>query len=556
MKKTIGCLLSIFLVLAMLSALIGCYGTEPERADVYIDGSYKIVYAAEDAAAKKAAEKIALTVKDCGGDTLTVVADTEAAEGKEVLVGAVRGREYSDYTSRMAKQEGWYAGVLNGNIYIQTKTGSYDTVLSAFEQYFVRQEFSETTQIFSSGDYQVDSVMLNGVPLGFYDIVYPISNTRAQMKSYELRERLLEESGYELGVNELAASDGEYCLYIGVLNADGAVAAELDSEEYEAEFGDKYAGICSDREILSQSVDSFVARYFLTGERNVVVRESGNKYLKCWEYLNTHLQKQSDSETTQVVPGVSYERFTMTDGNGSIVTAYVLIAEAGAGWELKVGTHPDYQKGAPVVSTVLNTAQLMQNDGEDVLFACNGGFFRMNDHNYPEGVLIKDGVSMTHVNGGMGEEGCNFFGITKDGRYVAGDYPKLQTVYNDLWQAVGGRGWLLDGGELNDICFGDGDQLGESRHPRTAVGWRENGDLIFAVVDGRQEGYSDGVNLCDMALLMKSYGAVGAQNLDGGGSSTFVTKNADGTLSVKNKPCNENNSLRAVGDCLVLVRAK
>ena len=77
---------------------------------------------------------------------------------------------------------------------------------------------------------------------------------------------------------------------------------------------------------------------------------------------------------------------------------------------------------------------------------------------------------------------------------------------------------------------------------------------VFAVADGRQDGYSDGVNLCDLAILMQSYGAVGALNLDGGGSSTFVTKNEDGTLSVKNRPSNTNNALRAVGDCLVLVR--
>lgn len=556
MKRAVRFVLSVCLVLAMLSALMGCGEDKKEKADLFIDNSYTIVYAAEDSSAKNAADKIAATVKDCGGEDMTVVSDTQAAEGKEILVGAVRGREYSDYTARMAKKDGWYVGVLNGNIYIETKTNSYNAALSAFEQYFVRQEFSESTQIFSSGETQVDSIMLNGVPLGFYDIVYPASNTRAQMKSYELRDLLLNETGYELAVNEMSISDADYRLYVGVLNAEGTTSSEIGAEEYEAEFGENYVGISSDREVLSQSVDSFVTTYFLTGEKNVFISESGNKVRKCWEYLNTHLQKQSDPETTEVIPGVSYEKFTMTDGEGSVVTAFVLVAKAGAGWELKVGTHPDYQKGAPVVSTVLNTAQLMQDAGEDVLFACNGGFFRMNDHNYPEGVLIKDGVSLTHVNNGMGETACNFFGVTKEGKYVAGDYDVLQTVYNDLEQAVGGRGWLLKDGELNDICFGDGDQLGESRHPRTAVGWTEEGDLIFAVVDGRQEGYSDGVNLCDMALLMKSYGAVGSQNLDGGGSSTFVTKNTDGSLSVKNKPCNENNSLRAVGDCLVLVRTK
>jgi len=58
-------------------------------------------------------------------------------------------------------------------------------------------------------------------------------------------------------------------------------------------------------------------------------------------------------------------------------------------------------------------------------------------------------------------------------------------------------------------------------HPRTAVGYTEKGELLFVVVDGRQQ-KSRGADLNELAELMKSLGAVEALNLDGGGSSSMV----------------------------------
>ena len=58
-------------------------------------------------------------------------------------------------------------------------------------------------------------------------------------------------------------------------------------------------------------------------------------------------------------------------------------------------------------------------------------------------------------------------------------------------------------------------------HPRTAVGYTDNGDLLLVVIDGRQL-QSRGVDLNELARIMKSLGAVEALNLDGGGSSSMV----------------------------------
>lgn len=58
-------------------------------------------------------------------------------------------------------------------------------------------------------------------------------------------------------------------------------------------------------------------------------------------------------------------------------------------------------------------------------------------------------------------------------------------------------------------------------HPRTAAGYTAQGELILLVVDGRQPS-SRGVDLRELAAIMKELGCVEAVNLDGGGSSTLV----------------------------------
>jgi exopolysaccharide biosynthesis protein len=61
-----------------------------------------------------------------------------------------------------------------------------------------------------------------------------------------------------------------------------------------------------------------------------------------------------------------------------------------------------------------------------------------------------------------------------------------------------------------------------ARHPRTAVGVREDGTLLFVTVDGRRPEESVGMSLPELTDLMIELGAVSAINLDGGGSTTMV----------------------------------
>jgi hypothetical protein len=74
----------------------------------------------------------------------------------------------------------------------------------------------------------------------------------------------------------------------------------------------------------------------------------------------------------------------------------------------------------------------------------------------------------------------------------------------------------------------------------------------MATVDGRQSGYSTGVDLEELADLMLARGAVQALNMDGGGSTTMAVRlPGDPEVSVVNRPSDGRE--RSVANALVVV---
>ncbi|MDQ3799720.1 MAG: phosphodiester glycosidase family protein [Acidobacteriota bacterium] len=90
----------------------------------------------------------------------------------------------------------------------------------------------------------------------------------------------------------------------------------------------------------------------------------------------------------------------------------------------------------------------------------------------------------------------------------------------------------------------------ETRHPRTAAAKLKDGKFLMVTVDGRQPGYSVGMNLNELAALLLELGATDAMNLDGGGSTTMFL---DG--KVVNKPSDKEGE-RSVGDAILVFPRK
>lgn len=60
------------------------------------------------------------------------------------------------------------------------------------------------------------------------------------------------------------------------------------------------------------------------------------------------------------------------------------------------------------------------------------------------------------------------------------------------------------------------------KHPRTAMGYTRNGQLIILAVEGRFPGKAEGASLKQLAEVFVSLGCEEALNLDGGGSSCLL----------------------------------
>lgn len=97
----------------------------------------------------------------------------------------------------------------------------------------------------------------------------------------------------------------------------------------------------------------------------------------------------------------------------------------------------------------------------------------------------------------------------------------LGTEWNGVTTALGGSTVLLKNGEFQKIT--DDEYLTKQRHPRSAIGWNDNFIYIVAV-DGRDSGFSVGMDMNEIAVFMKEIGCTEALNLDGGGSTELAVR--------------------------------
>ena len=158
-----------------------------------------------------------------------------------------------------------------------------------------------------------------------------------------------------------------------------------------------------------------------------------------------------------------------------------------------------------------------------------GGFYDANGTGTgrsPYGFILHDGK---FILGGDADnsEVNEFIGFTKDGNLVAGNYSKGELISMDIQEGISfGPALIVNGQKM--ITAGDG---GWGVGPRTAIGQRKDGTVLFLVIDGRQPSYSIGATLRDLQNIMYEQGAYIAANLDGGSSSTLYLNG-----KVVNKP--------------------
>lgn len=153
----------------------------------------------------------------------------------------------------------------------------------------------------------------------------------------------------------------------------------------------------------------------------------------------------------------------------------------------------------------------------DPTWAGNGGI--------AHGTVIKDGKIIFDYEDA--QVGGGFIGFNKDNVLVLGRMTKEQAIAKGMRDAIEFGPFLIVNGKASFVK-GDG---GWGIAPRSAIGQRADGIVLFVVINGRN--YKSGIVGIDMVgltELMQNYGCVNAANLDGGTSSELV----EGTELINN----------------------
>jgi exopolysaccharide biosynthesis protein len=228
----------------------------------------------------------------------------------------------------------------------------------------------------------------------------------------------------------------------------------------------------------------------------------------------------TDGDTTITISQV-------TTGSGSdTVTYYVADVAVADATQLRSAFAKD-QFGENITETT--SAIAAENDA---IFAINGDYYGFRS----TGIEIRNGVVYRDEGA---REGLAFY---TDGHVEV--YDETATTAEELlaagvWNtlsfgpAIVADGAVVEGIESVEVDTNVGNHSIQGEQPRTAVGIISENHYVFVVVDGRDEGYSRGVTLTELADIMIGLGATTAYNLDGGGSSTMYF---DGT--VVNQPSN------------------
>lgn len=189
----------------------------------------------------------------------------------------------------------------------------------------------------------------------------------------------------------------------------------------------------------------------------------------------------------------------------------------------------------------------MASDNNAVVAINGGGFLDSNglgNGGEAQGILIKDGVILqsTRFRG----KGGGVIGFTNDNKLYLGNVSAEQAIRDNVRDAVEFGPFLIVNGVSSEVV-GNG---GYGIHPRSAIGQRKDGIVLFLVIDGRTV-TSLGADMDDLIYIMERYGAYNAANLDGGNSSVIVVNN-----KIINHPINWDNleKTRPIADGFVVVR--
>ena len=266
-----------------------------------------------------------------------------------------------------------------------------------------------------------------------------------------------------------------------------------------------------------------------------------HRYLATWfysdKYINKVLKNNSIVEVNEVSDpnAISFRKYTTTiyrneyekqilqkDKDNDL---YKVINISGSGYQGFLVAIYDPSRIHIATSQYLGVrgeSILTVSERENAIIAMNASGFYDPDWNsngaIPHGTVISNGqVVSDYADASMGG---GFIGFDKDNKLILGNMSKEQAVNTGYRDAIEFGPYLIVNGKRSFIK-GNG---GWGIAPRSAIGQRQDGIVLFLVINGRIPS-SIGADMVDLCDIMERYGAYNAANLDGGASSELVINN-------------------------------
>ena len=282
-------------------------------------------------------------------------------------------------------------------------------------------------------------------------------------------------------------------------------------------------------------IDSF-KEFWITSAMTTM----NHRYLATWlysdKYINEVLKKNSIIEVDEVsdpnqirfrkytstIYKNEYEKELLTHEKGAL---YKLINVSGKGYQGFLIAIYDPSRISIATTSQLGVrgeSILTVSKRENAIIAMNAGGFYDPDWNsngaLPHGTVISNGKVVSDYDDA--KMGGGFIGFTKENKFILGNMSKEEALNIGYRDAIEFGPYLIINGKRSFIK-GNG---GWGIAPRSAIGQRQDGIVLFLVINGRLSS-SIGADMVDLCDIMENYGAYNAANLDGGSSSELIINN-------------------------------
>jgi len=163
----------------------------------------------------------------------------------------------------------------------------------------------------------------------------------------------------------------------------------------------------------------------------------------------------------------------------------------------------------------------------DAILAINGGGYHWSNGK-PRGLIVHDGEVISAEGYGSYLSGA----FNEDGILIVGNLSASEVKEKKIKEALSFNPALIVNGKAAKIQ-GTG---GSGMNPRTVIAQRQDGIVLFLVVNGYGQKLSwkgrGGVYYSDLITILQRYNAYNAINMDGGSSTTLVINH-----KLINSPC-------------------